>query len=137
VNTHLDEDVCAAGGLIARIAERGAPIRVLALTDSDGASAAHRHAARPRELNRRLANQRLAYERLGARHARHDALALGSGQAGLWVLAPRREDPHPDHAAAATAAAQACQAYRVRLIEYLPTGWPNSTAVPHRRTAWP
>jgi glycosyltransferase involved in cell wall biosynthesis len=40
VNTHLDEDICAAGGLIARVAERGAPIHVLAVTDSDGASAA-------------------------------------------------------------------------------------------------
>lgn len=152
VNTHLDEDICAAGGLIAHVAARGAPIHVLAVTDSDGASAAHRHAAPPGDLNRRLANQRLAYERLGARQARHDALALRGGQvddhrgdvlaalseiigfapatSGLWVLAPQRDDPHPDHAAAGAAAAQACHAYRVRLIEYLPTGWPHSIAVP-------
>lgn len=152
VNTHLDEDVCAAGGLIARIAERGVPIHVLAVTNSDGASATHRRATTPGGVVRRLANQRLAYERLGARHARHDTLALHGGRVrdhqsdvlaalseiigfapkanGLWVLAPRREDTHPDHAAAGAAAAQACRAYRVRLLEYLPTGWPDGTPVP-------
>jgi LmbE family N-acetylglucosaminyl deacetylase len=158
VNTHLDEDICAAGGLIARVAARGAPIHVLAVTDSDGASAAHRHAAPPGDLNRRLANQRLAYERLGARHARHDALALRGGQvhdhrgdvlaalseiigfaaatSGLWVLAPQRDDPHPDHAAAGAAAAQACHAYQVRLIEYLPTGGRTASRFRKRPRAW-
>jgi LmbE family N-acetylglucosaminyl deacetylase len=138
---HLDEELCAAGGLLASLAASSAEIRVLAVTDGDGASRPDRGAAA--RLGRRRARLAVAYQLLGLDPERYrlglrcgrvagaegDVLAaiselLGfADPAGLLCLAPWIHDTHPDHAAVGHAATRACQAYRTRLLYYSITQW--------------
>jgi LmbE family N-acetylglucosaminyl deacetylase len=140
VTAHLDEGVCGAGGLVAALAERGARVTVLAVTEGDGRPAASAHA---HQLGVRQAQQGLAYQRLGVHEARRASLALPSGEVGeadvvaalseivgygtdprdTVLIAPWRADLHPDHAAVGTAVAVVCRAYGARLLEYLVTAW--------------
>lgn len=157
VTAHLDEDVCAAGGLIGRLAERSVPIDVLAVTDGDGTRPGESGAESAHELGMRRAHRPVGYQRLGARGAVRHELALRSGTVedrvpdvvaalseiigfdpdptGLWVLAPWCHDGHSDHEAVGRAAATVCDAYRIRLVEYLVTGWtgPGLAALPRDR----
>jgi LmbE family N-acetylglucosaminyl deacetylase len=148
VSTHLGEDISAAGALVARLADRGVRIDLLAVTDDDGAPPGSPHATPPRLLGQRRATRMVAFRRLGVRACRWDSLKLPAWKvddAGIdviaalseiigfapapprsdavWVLAPWRQDPHPDHAAVGQAAAIACHAYSARLLEYPLTGW--------------
>src|SRR5687768_12813458 len=127
VAAHLDEGFCAAGGLVATLAEREARVTVLAVTEGDGRPAT---AAPAHELGVRRARQSLALQRLGIHEACRAALALPSGGVAgaeadvvaavsevvgyaaepgrTVVVAPWRGDLHPDHAAVGTAAAVTC-----------------------------
>jgi 3-oxoacyl-(acyl-carrier-protein) synthase len=78
IATHLDEDISAAGGLIARLAEQDVPIDVLAVTDGDGATVGAKGATPPHELGRRRAHRSVSYRRLGAYQVRRHELALRS-----------------------------------------------------------
>jgi LmbE family N-acetylglucosaminyl deacetylase len=142
VAAHLDEGFCAAGGLVATLAEREARVTVLAVTEGDGRPAA---AAPAHELGVRRARQSLALQRLGVHQARRATLALPSGEVAgaetdvvaavseivgyaadprrTVVIAPWRADLHPDHAAVGSAVAVACRAYGARLLEYLVAVW--------------
>jgi len=155
VVTHVGEDISAAGGLIARLADRDVPIDVLAVTEGDGATTGAVDATPPHELGRRRAHRSVSYQQLGAHHVRRHELALPSGRvadaeldvvaalseivgfdpdsSGSWVLAPWQHDGHPDHDAVGRAAVTVCQAYRVRHVEYLVAAW-GSTGP--RRIPW-
>jgi LmbE family N-acetylglucosaminyl deacetylase len=154
--THVGEDISAAGGLIAWLADHDVPIDVLAVTEGDGASAGAAEATPPHELGRRRAHRPVSYQQLGAHQVRRYELALpgcGVGEAeldvvaalseivgfdpdpaGSWVLAPWQHDGHPDHDAVGRAAAIVCQAYRVRLVEYLVAAWGSTGS---HRIPWP
>jgi LmbE family N-acetylglucosaminyl deacetylase len=139
---HLDEELCAAGGLLSSLAASGARVRVLAVTDGDGAcdvdpSGATRLRSRRARLSRAYQllglNLSMRY-RLGLRcgtleRGEADVLAalselLGfADPTGLLCLAPWIYDTHSDHAAVGRAATLACQAYRARLLYYSVTGW--------------
>jgi LmbE family N-acetylglucosaminyl deacetylase len=153
---HLDEEVAVAGGLLARLAERGVRIDVLAVTEGDGA-AGDAEGSSPVDLGRRLAHRALAHRRLGAHSAVRHELRMPAGRVadcelrvvaalrgligpepdpdGLWVLAPWQHDGHPDHDAAGRAALTLCHAYGVRLFQYLLAAWqdPARTDVPWHR----
>ena len=75
IATHLDEDISAAGGLIARLAEHDVRIDVLAVTNGEGGTES---ATPPHELGRRRAHRSVSYQRLGARQVRRYELALRS-----------------------------------------------------------
>ena len=72
-------------------------------------------------------------QRLGTRIG---ALLTGFGS-GTWCAATWRGDGHPDHEAAGRAAAAACKATGVRLVEYPIWMWhwatPDDPAVPWHR----
>jgi GlcNAc-PI de-N-acetylase len=154
--THVGEDICAAGGLIARLADHDVPIDVLEVTDGDGATAGAAGATPPHELGRRRAHRSVSYQQLGAYDVRRHELALPSGRvaeaeldvvaalseivgfdpdpSGSWVLAPWQHDGHPDHDAVGRAAGLVCQAYRIRQLDYLVAAW-GSTDL--HRIPWP
>ena len=48
---------------------------------------------------------------------------MGDGDQRTWIVAPWREDRHPDHAAASEAAAQVAVATGARLLEYPLWAW--------------
>jgi len=99
------------------------------------------NATPPWLLGQRRASRQVAYRRLGVRACRRDSLKLtarkvddagidigaalseildfspGSADS-IWVVAPWRQEPHPDHAAVGHAAAIACHAYSAQLLEY-------------------
>jgi LmbE family N-acetylglucosaminyl deacetylase len=142
VAVHLEEELCAAGGLLARLADRRLAIDLLGVTGGDGLSGPQ---VDTRHLTRRRARQRENYRRLGADDFRRHRLDLPCGLVadsepdvvaalseiigfvrdpeGLWCLAPWRHDGHPDHDAAGRAAETACGAYRVRLVRYVVSAW--------------
>lgn len=152
VSAHLDEGLCAAGGLVAALSERGPPVTELAVTDGDGRHAGTATGSSARRLRERRARQPLTHQRLGLSQARRAALALPSGSVAAAqadvvaalseivgygadprttvVLAPWRGDPHADHAAVGAAAALVCRAYGAHLVEYLVAAWSHSTAQP-------
>jgi LmbE family N-acetylglucosaminyl deacetylase len=131
---HLGEGLYAAGGLLARLTAAGAKVRVLAVTDGDGASQPDRTRQRTGAARLAVAYALLGLDptsryRLGLRRgmvaaAEGDVLAATSellgfaDPIGLLCLAPWSYDSHPDHAAVGRAATLACQAYRTRLLSY-------------------
>jgi LmbE family N-acetylglucosaminyl deacetylase len=142
VATHLEEELCSAGGLLARFADRGVAIDLLAVTGGDGVGGQR---AGSRHLTRRRARQRDNYRHLGAGDFRRHRLYLPCGLVaeseldvvaalseiigfvgdpeGLWCLAPWRHDGHPDHDAAGRAAETVSHAYGVRLVRYIVSAW--------------
>jgi len=151
VAPHPDDEVLGVGGLMARLTRLGAAVRVLAVTDGDG--------ARPPAgwSTQRLARERVeeaecacavvgvdAPRRLGlpdgAVEEHEDALAEALGQAlapHTVCLATWRADGHPDHEATGRATARACAHTGARLVEYPVWMWhwarPHDPAVPWER----
>jgi LmbE family N-acetylglucosaminyl deacetylase len=144
ITTHLDEEVCAAGGLIAHLARRGADVEVLAVTDGDGTHRGAPDATAARELSKRRARIPATFNRLGVPEPRLRRLRLDSGKVadaepdliaafselvghdcypGLWCLAPWQHDGHPDHNAVGRAAEMVCRTYNLRLVRYLCGAW--------------
>ncbi|WP_347178682.1 PIG-L deacetylase family protein [Streptomyces iconiensis] len=156
VAAHPDDEVLALGGTLARLADSGARLRLVAVTDGE---ASHPDSTAPlaRDLARvRRAEARRALEVLGAPDveivplglpdtavARHE-LSLTERLLGLMsgfdaCAAPWTGDAHPDHEAAGRAAAAACAATGVPVLHYPVWAWhwatPGDPRVPWRRAA--
>jgi LmbE family N-acetylglucosaminyl deacetylase len=152
VAPHPDDEVLGAGGTLVELRTRGSLISVLALTDGE---ASHPNATvEPSELGRlRVAETRYAILELldscpidrlelpDGRLAHHEEAICAELVArlgvGTWCIAPLLRDGHPDHEAAARAAAHACQISGARLVEYPIWMWhwsvPGDPRVPWSR----
>lgn len=158
VAPHPEDAVLGTGGLLLRLARRGARIDVVELTGGECADppAAARLVRVPgAEADDLLGPCRgaVARYRLGlprgtlAAHRQEVSVALrdllsGCAPSGLWCVAPWDHDGHPDHDAAGRAARQAAAACGVRLVPYLVWTWhwsrPGDPQVPwHRVRALP
>jgi LmbE family N-acetylglucosaminyl deacetylase len=142
---HPDDESLGCGGLIAEACRRGTPPIVAILTDgrrshpnSHSYPADRLRALREKEARHAAAALGLAPERLvflrysdGAAPASGAAMREAAGKvADLCmqngcdlVTAPWRHDPHCDHVAAATIAAEACRRAGARLLAYPIWGW--------------
>lgn len=137
VAAHPDDESLGAGGLLARCAAADVPATVLLLTDGDAShphSPSHTRAALGRRRRResivaaaalgieadRLAHLGIPDGEVGAHEDEVVAAIVelvGDGRDALLV-APYREDGHPDHEAAGRAAAVAAVRTDARLLEY-------------------
>jgi LmbE family N-acetylglucosaminyl deacetylase len=148
VAAHPDDEVLGVGGLISVLAESGARLRLVAVTDGEGS---HRGHGDPAALaRRRIAETAAALEALGAGTA--EVVRLGFPDSGLaghedllmaalagladgfdMCLAPWDGDLHPDHEAVGRAARQACS----RVVSYPIWMWhwaaPGDPRVPWER----
>jgi LmbE family N-acetylglucosaminyl deacetylase len=121
VVAHPHEELCAAGGLIRELVNRGVPVSVLAATDTGAEYLAAAYRALGLTGVRRY---RLGLPGGCVEAAEHDVLAAVSelvgfaDPEGLWCLAPWELDGHPDHDAVGRAAATACSAYQLPLLRY-------------------
>jgi LmbE family N-acetylglucosaminyl deacetylase len=139
---HPDDEALGCGGLVAALAERGADLAVVFVTDGGASHPRSRKWPRPRLAALRAEEASAALAALGASGATR--LHLGLPDAGIlrggpdWrravertaqlasalrpalVLAPWRRDPHRDHrdAHALTLEALARSGTRPRLLEY-------------------
>jgi LmbE family N-acetylglucosaminyl deacetylase len=139
---HPDDEALGCGGLVAALAERGADLAVVFVTDGGASHPRSRKWPRPRLAALRAEEASAALAALGASGATR--LHLGLPDAGIvrggpdWrravertaqlasalrpalVLAPWRRDPHRDHrdAHALTLEALARTGIRPRLLEY-------------------
>jgi LmbE family N-acetylglucosaminyl deacetylase/SAM-dependent methyltransferase len=142
VAAHPDDESLGAGGLIAVAAAQGAAVTVVVATTGE-ASHPDSPTTGPAELAAlRRAEVRSAVARLAPR-ARVVQLELGDGRlAGAvdlltaelttlvgdadertWLVAPWRDDRHPDHTAASQAAARVAADGGCRLLEYPLWAW--------------
>ena len=145
---HPDDEVLAAGGLLARLAAAGTEVRVVSVTDGEASNPGG--SVPPGELAaRRVAETAAALARLGVtrrtRLRRPDGGAAGleAPVAGLMlapggtVLAPWTGDGHPDHEAVGRGAAAAAARAGAVLVEYPVWAWhwatPGDPAVPWSR----
>ena len=139
VAPHPDDEVLGCGGVIAAAAARCISVHVVLATDG---GASHPEAPRARLAAMRLREIRAALRRLGG--ARLWSMGVPDGASGaaagglergtarLWlllrlllrrlrpraVLAPPRQDTHPDHRAACAMASRAIRRSPVLLAEY-------------------
>lgn len=131
---HPDDEVFAAGGLMAVLQGRGHTSRIIAVTDGE-ASHANSRRITPEELRTRRRRESLqAYRALGIapdvrRLGLPDAAVSGCERelrtalcrqlAGVQlVLAPIETDGHADHDACARAAIAVCEAFGLPLWRY-------------------
>jgi LmbE family N-acetylglucosaminyl deacetylase len=139
VAPHPDDEVLAVGGLLERLARRGQPIRIIAVTDG---GASHRGSLDwpvERLLRERPKESRLALQRLGIDV---EPIRLGLPDGALKglesLLAGRlrsllsrsdvvfttwRRDGHPDHEATGHACACAVRCVGARLLEVPVWAW--------------
>lgn len=136
VSAHPDDESLGAGGLIATAHRAGLPIYVVLLTAGEAADPSITDGSHQALARLRLQEMGCAVELLApgtpvvflgvqdGQVAQSEEMiaanlteAVGSGSHTL-VLAPWREDPHPDHRAAGRAAARAAAAGGARLLEY-------------------
>ncbi|MEU7811143.1 PIG-L family deacetylase [Pseudonocardia sp. NPDC049154] len=121
VVAHPHEELCAAGGLMRDLVNRGLPVSVLVVTDTGAEYLGTAY--------RTLGLTGVRRYRLGlpggcVEAAEHDVMAAVSelvgfaDPEGLWCLTPWERDGHPDHDAVGRAAATACSAYRLPLLRY-------------------
>ena len=135
VAPHPDDEVLGCGGVIAAAVARGIPVHVVLTTDG---GASHPEAPRARLAAMRLREIRAALRRLGgarlwslglpdgASGAAARGLERGTARLGLLlrllrpraVLAPSRQDTHPDHRAARAMASRAIRRSPILLAEY-------------------
>lgn len=155
---HPDDESLGAGGLVASATDHGIPVTVVCATDGERSHPASptltpEHLARIRGDEGRAALLELG---VGQHHlvrlrlpdgdlAEHEAalttalvqqVATGPGTV---VVAPWREDGHPDHEAAGRAAAAACRRTDATLWEYPVWFWhwaSPDTAPWHRLRPW-
>ncbi|WP_433506990.1 PIG-L family deacetylase [Pseudonocardia halophobica] len=150
---HLHEELCAAGGLMATLAEAGCAVEALAVTDGDGGPERPGAHSRERAGDRRdrpsiargytaLGLDPLRRYRLGLpaplpapRPAPDDGLDAGADVAaaladlvrpdpeGTLLVAPWEQDGHPDHDLVGTVAARVAREHRVRLLRYMLEPW--------------
>jgi LmbE family N-acetylglucosaminyl deacetylase len=157
---HPDDETLGAGGLIARLADLGAAIRVV-LCSAGEASHPHSPTTTPDELAaRRLQEFGEAMTALGVgdrwtflglpdgqlgqhRPAIHDALRAAVRDAGdggspsdVVLVAPFRRDGHTDHDVAGSVAAQLAEASGYGLLEYPIWYWLWANAADGRWRSW-
>ena len=135
VAAHPDDECLGAGGLIASAHRDGTAIYLVLLTAGEAADAAITDGSRRALATLRLEEMRCAIEVLapgtpvvfwGATDGRlaecEQQIAaslvelVGPGERTV-VVAPWRDDGHPDHAVAGRAAAHACEVSGARLLE--------------------
>ena len=150
---HLHEELCAAGGLMATLAEAGCAVEALAVTDGDGGperpGAHSRDRAENHAEDRRdrpsvargytalrldpLRRYRLGLpaplpppdDRLDAGSDVEAALAdlVRADPEGTLLVAPWEQDGHPDHDLVGAVAARVAREHRVRLLRYVLEPW--------------
>ena len=136
VAAHPDDETLGAGGLVAQAARRGIEVHLVCLTDGEGS---HPHSPthdRGTLARRRRGELHAAARSLGVADGAIEFRGLPDGavaehttdvttaivdlgvRPGTVVVAPFREDGHPDHEAAGRAAAAACRRTDAELWEY-------------------
>jgi LmbE family N-acetylglucosaminyl deacetylase len=139
---HPDDETLGAGGLITQAAATGASVTVVVATAGE-ASHPHSPTVRPAELAAVRRAEVAAAVAVLAPAGVVRQLDLGDGRLessvaelaaeirslvgefgdGTWLVAPWRDDRHPDHSAAAAAAQQIAGATGCRLLEYPLWAW--------------
>ncbi|GAB2909688.1 PIG-L family deacetylase [Rhodococcus aerolatus] len=156
VAPHPDDEVLAAGGLLARLAAAGATVELVAVTDGDASHPGSPTLSPAALAELRRAESVAALAELGlapattrlcvpdGRVAAHeDAVAaavsrvLGTADTTTWVVATWRGDGHPDHESVGRAAHRAAVAAGARLLEVPVWTWhwahPADPRVPWER----
>lgn len=152
---HPDDETLGCGGLIAEACERGAPVRVVVLTDGSGSHPRSKLFPPPRLALLRQAEARAATRALGLPEhcvefygypdgaAPRDGPAFEAAAARLaatvshfgigTILATWAREPHPDHAAVAAIAAEVARRTRARHLAYPIWAWalPADAELPH------
>ena len=114
VTPHVDEDVCAVGGLLARAGEQAVRVDVLSDTDGDGGTCGE-------------GPYRSGTEPVVHPHDWHTPRRAHSATAAAAASDATRETAS-DHAAVARAAARVCSAYHARLV-HCPTRCRTASSV--------
>lgn len=148
-SAHLHEEICAAGGLMATLAEAGCAVEALAVTDGDGGPERPGAHSRDRGEGRRARpSVARGYTALGLDPRRRYRLGLpvplstpddgadagsdvGTALAdlvrpdaeGTLMVAPWEQDGHPDHDLVGTVAARVAREHHVRLLRYVLERW--------------
>jgi LmbE family N-acetylglucosaminyl deacetylase len=156
VAAHPDDEVLGAGGLLAMLAQAGADITVVSVTDGEAShpessrvTPAAMARARSVELGRALATLGLGRARVvrlqlpdGAVADHEDALVgrLAGPLAGAdLVVCPWRGDAHPDHEAVGRAVARAASGMPARVLEFPVWAWhwarPGGDELPWQRAS--
>ncbi|MDT0301880.1 PIG-L deacetylase family protein [Streptomonospora wellingtoniae] len=151
VAPHPDDEVLGAGGMLALLAEQGARLRVVAVTDGEGSHPGSPTLSPAQLAERRREERARALECLGAEGAEVVRLGLPDGGTGsardaltarLRALcagfdvcaAPWPGDLHPDHEAAGRAALDVGAAIGIGLLLYPVWMWhwarPGDPGVP-------
>ncbi|GAA1755614.1 PIG-L family deacetylase [Streptomonospora arabica] len=154
VAPHPDDEVLGVGGMLARLAEQGARVRVVAVTDGEGSHPGSPTLSPARLAERRWEERARALRCLGAEGAEVVRLGLPDGGTGSArdalagrlrelcagfdvCAAPWPGDLHPDHDAAGRAALDAGAAIGMRPLLYPVWMWhwayPGHPGVPWRR----
>lgn len=145
---HLHEELCAAGGLMATLAEAGCAVEALAVTDGDGGPERPDAHSRERAEDRRgRPSVARGYTALGLDPLRRYRLGLPAplpppddcGDAGsdieaaladlvrdpegTLLVAPWEQDGHPDHDLVGAVAVRVAREHRVRLLRYALEPW--------------
>jgi len=151
VAPHPDDEVLAAGGLLAQLAQIDRPLCVLAVTDGTASHPGSSHWPAARLARERPREQVQALSYLGCDASVIRRLEMPDG--GLTVLraeltatiadlidaedvlvTPWRQDGHPDHEAVGHAVAEAAARRGARLVEVPVWGWhwarPQSRRLP-------
>jgi LmbE family N-acetylglucosaminyl deacetylase len=142
VAAHPDDESLGAGGLIAEAARRGVPVTVVVATQGEASHPDSLSTTAPRLAAIRRDEVRAAVDRLspaaelrqldlgdGRLAASVGALvaqicSLGDGpDESTWLVAPWRDDRHPDHAAAAEATRTVAERTGARLLEFPLWAW--------------
>jgi len=136
---HPDDEVLALGGSLMRLARRRCRVDVIAVTQGERSHPRSRRRS-PQEIAHLRRDERSsALAALGLSGARVTELAVPDGRVAsetklvdriapliagaTYCIAPWQRDGHPDHDATGAAAAAACKATGVRLLEYVIWAW--------------
>jgi LmbE family N-acetylglucosaminyl deacetylase len=134
---HPDDEIFGVGGMMRELASRGCSLRVVAVTDGEGAFGRSNRLAREALVSRRLRERAGAFDLLGVA-ARVELIRLGYPDGDVrsredqltedfvrlcagsrsTVLAPWQLDGHPDHDATGRAARAAAAGGRFEVREY-------------------
>ncbi|WP_037347841.1 PIG-L family deacetylase [Sciscionella sediminilitoris] len=134
VAAHPDDETLGAGGLLAHARRTGIPVTIVVATDGEHSHPASRTRT-PATMARIRRAENAAALGLLCPHAEVRQLGLGDGQLSArrdelteaveecltsrcLLLAPWRDDRHPDHEAAAVVCESLCFRHGTRLLEY-------------------